>query len=78
MDRLSQRLRNRPKKSMNREPDYTVDLTIDDVKVLHHCVVETIKNWPGSPARPVEEQEHLWYLRDSMYRMLLEYRFNNS
>ena len=63
---------------MNREPDYTVDLTIDDVKVLHHCVVETIKNWPGSPARPVEEQEHLWYLRDSMYRMLLEYRFNHS
>ena len=60
------------------EERYMVELTVDDVHLLHHCIEETIKNWPGSPARPVEEQEHLWYLRDSMYRMVLEYRFNNS
>jgi len=23
------------------------------------------------------EQEHLWYLRDSLYRMILEYKFEN-
>ena len=60
------------------EERYMVELTAGDVHLLYHCVEETIKNWPGSPARPIEEQEHLWYLRDSMYRMLLEYRFNNS
>lgn len=62
---------------MNKEPDYTVDLTIEDINLLHHCVEETIKYWPGAPARPYEEQEHLWYLRDLMYRMILEHRFNN-
>ena len=77
MDIIPYPIRNRPQESMNEER-YMVELTHEDVHLLHHCIEETIKNWPGSPARPVEEQEHLWYLRDSMYRMLLEYRFNNS
>ena len=58
------------------EPDYTVNLTIEDIRLLHHSVQETIKYWPGAPARPYEEQEHLWYLRDSMYRIILDYQFN--
>ncbi len=64
---------------MNEDPgyDYSVDLTIEDIKLMYHCVQETIKYWPGAPARPYEEQEHLWYLRDSLYRMILEYRFEN-
>ena len=62
---------------MNREPDYTVDLTIEDVRLLHHCVIKRLEMWEGSPARPAEEQEHLWYLRDSLYRMVLEYKFEN-
>ena len=59
------------------EFDYQVDLRIEDIYLLHHCVDETFKNWPGAPARPVEEQEHLRYLRESLYRMMLEYRFEN-
>lgn len=60
------------------QADYTVSLSAEDVNLLHHCIEETIKHWPGSPARPWGEQEHLWYLRDSMYRMMLETRFNRS
>ena len=60
-----------------KEPHYSVELSIQDVYLLHHCVNETIKNWPGSPARPWGEQEHLWYLRNNLYRMMLEYRFEN-
>ena len=59
------------------EFDYQVDMRIEDVRLLHHCVQETIKTWPGAPARPCEEQEHLWYLRDSLYRILLEDSFNS-
>ena len=62
---------------MNKEPDYSLDLSIDDIQTLHHCVQETIRYWPGAPARPIEEQEHLWYLRDSLYRIILEYSFEN-
>ena len=63
---------------MNKEPDYTVNLTIEDIRLLHHCVIKRIERWEGYPARPAEEQEHLWVLRDSLYRMMLDYQFNQS
>tara|TARA_B100001939_G_C16632848_1_gene484204 strand:- start:89 stop:286 length:198 start_codon:yes stop_codon:yes gene_type:complete len=55
--------------------DYQVNLRIEDVRLLQHCVNETIRLWPGAPARPVEEQEHLRYLRDSLFRMSADYNF---
>jgi hypothetical protein len=61
---------------MNQEPDYTVNLTIEDIRLLHYCVVKRLETWEGSPARPPEEQEHLWYMRNSLYRMILDYRFH--
>ena len=73
---------NRPEQSMNEdnneiEFDYQVCLRIEDIRLLHHCVLKRIERWEGSPARPPEEQEHLRYLRDSLYRMILEYKFEN-
>ena len=63
---------------MNEEDfDYQVCLRIEDIRLLHHCVLKRIENWEGSPARPAHEQEHLWYMRDSLYRMVLEYQFVN-
>ena len=59
------------------EADYTVNLRIEDIRLLHHCVIKRLEMWEGSPARPAEEQEHLWYLRDSLYRMVLDYTFEN-
>ena len=63
---------------MNDDSDdsYTIDMSIEDVNLLYHCVCKRIESWEGSPARPPEEQEHLWYLRDWLYRMILEYKFN--
>jgi hypothetical protein len=58
--------------------DYSWDLSIHDVRVLHHCVQEAIKYWPGAPARPYEEQEHMWAIRDNLQRMMLDYQFDNS
>ena len=34
--------------------DYMVGLSIQDVHLLYHSVQETIRVWPGAPARPVE------------------------
>jgi hypothetical protein len=59
------------------EFDYQIYLRIEDIRLLHHCVLKRIEKWEGSPARPAYEQEHLWYLRDSLYRMILEYKFEN-
>ena len=55
--------------------DYQVNLRIEDIRLLQHCVNETIRLWPGAPARPVEEQEHLRYLRDSLFRISADYNF---
>ena len=61
---------------MSKEPDYTVNLSIEDIRLLHYYVQETIKYWPGAPARPREEQEHLWFMRDSLCRIMLDYQFH--
>jgi hypothetical protein len=61
----------------SQEFDYSVNLTIEDIHLLHHCVLRRIEKWEGAPARHPMEQQHLWYLRDSLYRMILEYKFEN-
>ena len=62
----------------DQEFDCQVNLSISDVRLLHHCVLETIKYWPGAPARPYQEQEHLWYMRDSLFRMIMDYNFTQK
>ena len=59
------------------QPDYNVDMSIEDIRLLHQCVEYRIRYWEGSPARPAEEQEHLWKVRDSLQAMLLDYTFHN-
>jgi len=55
---------------------YQLNVGIDDVYLMYHCVQETIRNWPGSPARPHEEQQQLWELRDNLYRCILDHKFH--
>ncbi len=57
--------------------DYQVNLRIEDIRLLYHCVQKRIETWEGSPARPWGEQEHLWYLRDSLFRMISDYKYND-
>jgi len=59
---------------MTHPSDYRIDLAIKDIYALHDCVLQRIKLWSGGDP---EEQEHLFYLRDSLYRIILDYRFNN-
>ena len=51
---------------------FQIELTDDEVRTLLYAVNEAIRVWPGSPARPCEEQEQLQMLRDSFFRMTLE------
>jgi len=59
------------------EENYTLDLSIEDVHLLYDCVVRRIETWEGHPSRHPSEQEHLHYLKDWLYRLILEYKFNN-
>ena len=57
------------------ESRFGYEYTIEDIYLLYHCVCETIRLWPGAPARPYEEQEHLYILRDELYKGVLDYKF---
>ena len=57
---------------------FMVELSDDEVRTLSYAVNEAIRVWPGSPARPPEEQEQLWHLRDSFFRMVLEISFERG
>jgi len=62
---------------MEEQADYLLSLTIEDVHLLHHCVCRRIETWEGHPSRHPSEQEHLYYLRDLLYKMILEYKFEH-
>lgn len=59
------------------EDSYLLDLGIEDIHLLHHCVEHRIKNWEGFPSRHPAEQEHLGYLKDWLYRLILQYKFDH-
>jgi len=54
------------------EMGFMVELTDEEVRTLLYAVQEAIRVWPGSPARPAEEQEALQALKDALFRMTLE------
>ena len=54
------------------EMGFMVELTDEEVRTLLYAVQEAIRVWPGSPARPAEEQEQLQALRHSLFTMTLE------
>ena len=65
---------------MEETQDYEFQLyiNIDEVRMLYNHVNYAIETWPGSPARPAEEQEELCYLRDQLFRMIAQMSFEQS
>ena len=47
------------------QEDFWVDwsMHIGEVKMFHDHLCYAIESWPGSPRRPVEEQEFLKFMR---------------
>ena len=55
----------------------TVEMGIDEVRMLYSHVCYSLEMWPGSPARPAEEQEYLRILKMRLFSMITEYSFYN-
>ena len=60
------------------EEHYALHLTIDNVRKLQSVIEYALQVWPGSPARPPEEQEFLWSMREATQRCTLDHAFHNS
>lgn len=52
--------------------DFELRLTPEAVRTLYYAVNEAIRMWPGSPARPAEEQEMLHQLKMAIFAMMME------
>tara|TARA_B100000902_G_scaffold123313_1_gene123347 strand:+ start:350 stop:559 length:210 start_codon:yes stop_codon:yes gene_type:complete len=59
------------------EYDFIMYIQIDEIRMLYDHICYSIKMWPGSPARPAEEQEYLVQLKNRLFAMLADYTFSN-
>ncbi len=56
---------------------YQIELRPCDAYLLYHCVCKRLENWEGSPARPAEEQEHLWEMKSALYKIVLDHKYHD-
>ena len=56
------------------EPDYTIDMTIHEIRLINKCIDVAIERWAGGD--PLE-QEALLKARDQFRAMILDYNFHN-
>ena len=52
--------------------DFDLRLSPEGVRALYYSVSEALRLWPGSPARPAEEQEVLHQLKMALFAMTME------
>tara|TARA_B100002019_G_scaffold209999_1_gene182596 strand:- start:463 stop:711 length:249 start_codon:yes stop_codon:yes gene_type:complete len=55
-----------------------VFMGIGEVRLLYNHVCYAIETWPGSPARPAEEQEYLMHLKQKLFAMICDYQFTEG
>ena len=53
----------------------SVNIGIDEGRFMYSHLEYSLKMWPGSPARPAEEQQFLMDMKDKYFAMLMEYNF---
>ena len=56
-------------------PQFHLNLQIEDIHLLYHCVCRRIETWEGYPSRHPMEQEHLLHLKNELYKCILDYKF---
>ena len=64
----------------NEYDDWIVEmqLGIDEIRMLYSHVCYAIQTWPGSPARPPEEQEYLLVFKTRLFAMMTEYAYEQD
>ena len=56
---------------------FEIAFSIHGIRALKGVIDYALEKWPGAPARPYEEQEFLWYMRDLMNKCVMEHTFQN-
>ena len=53
-----------------------ISMSIEDCRTMYTAVCDAIQYWPGSPARPAEEQEKLYQLKLFLFSIMCEDSLN--
>ena len=61
----------------NDEWSGTLTFNIQGARMLYNHLDYSLKMWPGSPARPAEEQEMIINLKNHMFAMKMDYNLHN-
>lgn len=57
---------------------FMVEFSDQEIHNLYYAVSEALRVWPGSPARPREEQEQLRALKMTLFSMTLDMTWERS
>jgi hypothetical protein len=49
-----------------------MEMSLEDCRLLYTAVCDAINAWPGSPARPAEEQINLQQMKTFLFSILCE------
>jgi len=49
-----------------------MEISLEDCRVLYNAVCDALENWPGSPARPAEQQEQFRNLKFFLFSIMCE------
>lgn len=49
-----------------------IDMSIEDCRTLYQAVCDALEKWPGSPARPPEEQEKFKQMKLFLFSIMCE------
>ena len=64
---------------MNDQPhDFKIEMTTDEVRTLYYAVSEALRLWPGSPQRPLEEQDMLMGIKVVLFAMLMDVNYEGE
>ena len=55
-----------------------INMGIDELRMFYSHICYAVESWPGSPARPAEEQEYLKHLKGKIFAMILDYQFTED
>jgi len=53
-----------------------MEISLEDCRALYQAVCDALENWPGSPARPAEQQEQFRNLKFFLFSIMCEASLN--
>ena len=49
-----------------------ISISVEDCRTLYQAVCDAIEKWPGSPARPAEEQVKMQHMKLFLFSIMCE------